>query len=102
MKGTLLLGLLCVAVLAVMVFQAGRQELELHNLRSRMAENAEDFKRKEKSILDLKTKIGVSKSELVSVNNQINELKKKKQESENSVAELNKNLQGCNTEKVRS
>ncbi|KAA8591616.1 hypothetical protein FQN60_016990, partial [Etheostoma spectabile] len=99
MKVAICLAFLSVAVMAVMIFQAVRQELNLRVLKSRMVENTEQVKRKEDAIIEVKSKIQAMKSKLVFVNTNIDTLKKKKTDGEQKAQELNKNLQTCNTEK---
>ncbi|XP_070768337.1 tropomyosin-2 [Enoplosus armatus] len=99
MKLAIVLVGLSVSVMAVMIFQAVRQELNLHNLKTRMVANSAEVKRKEEAIIELKNKIQELKTTLASVNTKMDELKKTKAESEKSTQDLDKSLQTCNTEK---
>uniref|UniRef100_A0A8P4K429 Si:dkey-87o1.2 n=1 Tax=Dicentrarchus labrax TaxID=13489 RepID=A0A8P4K429_DICLA len=92
---------LSVALMVVMIFQAVRQELSLRHLKTRMGENSAEVKKKEEAIMEVKNKIKDMRDTLTSVNTKLDELKKKKAESETSAGELGKSLQTCNTEKKK-
>uniref|UniRef100_A0A8C9YBH3 Si:dkey-87o1.2 n=1 Tax=Sander lucioperca TaxID=283035 RepID=A0A8C9YBH3_SANLU len=89
MKLAICLAFLSVAVVAVMIFQAVRQELNLRVLKSRTVENTEQIKRKENTIIEVKSKIQAMKSKLVFVNTNIDTLKKKKTDSDQKAQDLN-------------
>ncbi|XP_040899305.1 uncharacterized protein si:dkey-87o1.2 [Toxotes jaculatrix] len=100
MKPAVVLVGLSVAVMAVMVFQAVRQELNLRSLRTRMVENSAAVKRKEEAIIEVKNKIQTLKTTLASVNAKMDELKTKKADTEKATQELDASLQTCNSEKA--
>ncbi|XP_051262367.1 uncharacterized protein si:dkey-87o1.2 [Dicentrarchus labrax] len=100
MKVAIVLVGLSVALMVVMIFQAVRQELSLRHLKTRMGENSAEVKKKEEAIMEVKNKIKDMRDTLTSVNTKLDELKKKKAESETSAGELGKSLQTCNTEKA--
>lgn len=101
MKLLIFFAVVSVAVLAVMVFQALRQELNLRSMRERMVENSMEMKRKEDSVVVMKNKIIELKGSLEATNSRLEELKKKKEEADKSGQEVDKILESCNAEKAR-
>jgi len=93
-----LLGL-SMAVMGVMIFQAVRQEFNLRNMKTRTAENTAEVSRKEEAIVELKNKIKDLKAGMASVNTKMDELRKKKADTEKSTKDFDMSLQTCNTEK---
>nr|XP_046255977.1 uncharacterized protein si:dkey-87o1.2 [Scatophagus argus] len=91
---------LSVVVMVFMIFQALRQEFILRNLKTRMAENTADVKRKEQTIVEVKNKIKEMKTTLETVSGQIEELSKKKAGLEKSTKDFDKDLHSCNDEKA--
>uniref|UniRef100_G3PF24 Uncharacterized protein n=1 Tax=Gasterosteus aculeatus aculeatus TaxID=481459 RepID=G3PF24_GASAC len=81
MKLVVVLCSLSVAAMCFMVYQAVRQELKIYHLKSRMLMNVVEVRKKEESIIELQTKIKDMKATVLSVNTNIDELKKKKEES---------------------
>ncbi|XP_044065304.1 uncharacterized protein si:dkey-87o1.2 isoform X2 [Siniperca chuatsi] len=77
MKLAIVLLGLSVVVMAIMVFQAVRQELNLRNLKTRIVENSAEVKTKEEAIVEAKNKIQELKTKLASVNTKANVEKKK-------------------------
>ncbi|KAK5862296.1 hypothetical protein PBY51_017707 [Eleginops maclovinus] len=102
MKIAYVLLLLSFGVMSVVLFQAGRQEMRLINLKARMVESASLTTREEQSIIGLKTEVEQLKKTVISMNNNIIILKKKKQGTEQLTQGLNKGVQTCNSEKVGS
>lgn len=102
MKLLIFFTVVSVSVLAVMVFQALRQELNLRNMRERMVESSMEMKSKEDSVVEMKSKIMELKGSLEAANSKLEELKKKKEEAEKSGQEVDKILESCNGEKARS
>ncbi|XP_044065302.1 uncharacterized protein si:dkey-87o1.2 isoform X1 [Siniperca chuatsi] len=100
MKLAIVLLGLSVVVMAIMVFQAVRQELNLRNLKTRIVENSAEVKTKEEAIVEAKNKIQELKTKLASVNTKVDELKKTKADTEKSTQDTDKSLQTCNTEKA--
>ncbi|XP_045901572.1 rho-associated protein kinase 2 [Micropterus dolomieu] len=100
MKLSVALAVLCVAVMAVMIYQTLRQELNLRNLKTRTMQNSAEVKTKEEAIVQVKNALNEMKAKLASVNTKIGELKKTRVATEKSTQELDTSLQTCNTEKV--
>lgn len=100
MKLSVALAVLCVAVMAVMIYQTLRQELNLRNLKTRTMQNSAEVKRKEEAIVQVKNALNEMKAKLASVNTKIGELKKTRVATEKSTQELDTSLQTCNTEKA--
>lgn len=95
-----LLGLSLV-VLAVMIFHAGHQELNLRGLKTLMAENLEEVERKEEAIVVMKNKVTEMKVALESANTKLDGLKKQKEELEKSTKEFDEKLNTCTNQKAR-
>ncbi|KAM7420798.1 hypothetical protein PAMA_015155 [Pampus argenteus] len=79
--------------------QAVRQELNIRYLRSRTLENSIQTRRKEEAIVELKTEHMKLKSSVASANTKMDELRRKKAETEKSTQTLDGSLKACNTEK---
>lgn len=101
MKLVVVLCSLSVAAMCFMVYQAVRQELKIYHLKSRMLMNVVEVRKKEESIIELQTKIKDMKATALSVNTNIDELKKKKEESNKLKVDSADGLQKCNKEMVR-
>lgn len=101
MKSPVIIMVLCAAVMVVMVAQVMRQELSLRRLERHMVRSSEDVKTKEKAIIQARAKVDGLKTELRTVNNKLEELKKGKADTEKSLQEHDKTLEACNSEKVR-
>ena len=93
---------LSLAVMAVMIFQAVRQELDLRDLKARMLKNSAEVRRKEEAIIDVKNKIKQLETTLASVNTETDELKRAKADVVKSTQDFGKSAQACNTEKADS
>ncbi|XP_068179956.1 uncharacterized protein si:dkey-87o1.2 [Antennarius striatus] len=102
MKFSIVILILSAAVMVVMIFQAVRQELDLQNSKTRMAENAEEVNRKEAAINEVKNKVIELKTKLASLNAKMDDLKKTKANAEKSTSDFDKNLQTCNNEKANA
>ncbi|XP_076593842.1 uncharacterized protein LOC143324918 [Chaetodon auriga] len=100
MRFTVVLVCLSVAVMAVMIFQAVRQEMNLRDMNDRMVGNSAEVKKKEKVIDEAKKKISELKKALDGVNSKMSELKRRKINIEKSTRDLDKSLQTCSKEKV--
>lgn len=100
MKLSIVFGGLSVAAMLLMIFQAVRQELNLRDLKTRMLENSAQVKIKEEGIAEMKIKIKEIKERLMIVNTEMDNLRKKKADSDKSAQELDKSLETCNTEKA--
>ncbi|XP_077950904.1 uncharacterized protein LOC120810649 [Gasterosteus aculeatus] len=98
MKLVVVLCSLSVAAMCFMVYQAVRQELKIYHLKSRMLMNVVEVRKKEESIIELQTKIKDMKATALSVNTNIDELKKKKEESNKLKVDSADGLQKCNKE----
>ncbi|KAM7383480.1 hypothetical protein PAMP_003126 [Pampus punctatissimus] len=81
--------------------QAVRQELNIRYLRSRTLENSIQTKRKEEAIVELKGEIIKLKNSVASANSKMDELRRKKADTEKSTQTLDDSLKACNTEKAR-
>lgn len=101
MKLAIVLVAMSLAVMAAVVFQAGRQELTLRALKFSFTENAAKVAETERAIKEVKTKISENKKSLEGLTAKIEEHKKKKEEQEKTLKELEGNLQTCNKEKAR-
>lgn len=91
---------LSVAVMAVLAFQAVRQELNLRFMRAHIEANSVEVKRKEEAIIEVKKKIQELKATLTSVNAKIVNLEKTKADAGKSKQTHEKSLQACNSEKA--
>lgn len=100
MKSPVIILVLCAAVMVVMVAQVMRQELSLRRLKTHMVRSSGDVKTKEKAIIQARAKVDGLKTELQSVNNKLEELKKSKEAAEKSLQEHDKTLEACNSEKT--
>ncbi|XP_037532883.1 ribonuclease Y [Nematolebias whitei] len=100
MKLLIFFTVVSVSVLAVMIFQALRQELNLRDMRERMVQSSMEMKRKEDSVVEMKSKIMELKGSLEAANSKLEELKKKKEEADKSGQEVDKILESCNGEKA--
>ncbi|KAK9513798.1 hypothetical protein VZT92_027304 [Zoarces viviparus] len=98
MKLVIVLVGLSVTVMVAMIYLAVDQEFKLHDLKARIVESYAEVRMKEESIVELKTKDKAMRSELVSVNTKVDELKKRKEESVQSAQDLTKALQTCTTD----
>ncbi|XP_068995492.1 structural maintenance of chromosomes protein 2 [Embiotoca jacksoni] len=90
---------LSVIVMIGLIFQAARQELSLRNLKSRMLENSAEVQNKKETIDEMKANIQKLKTMLSPTNAKIDELNKKKEGMQQTVQNLDTNLQTCNKEK---
>ncbi|XP_070691718.1 uncharacterized protein [Pempheris klunzingeri] len=88
------------AVMAVMIFQAVRQEMDLRNLKTRMVKKSAEARKKEAAMIEVKDKIKDLKTALSSINIKMDELKKTKAGAEKSAQDLAKILQTCDTDKA--
>lgn len=100
MKVPIVILVLSGAVMVVMIVQTVRQELELRDINSRMADSEEDANRKEAAIGEAKSKVAEMKSQLATLNANAEELKKLKAEAEKSTSTFEKTLKTCNTDKA--
>lgn len=90
------------AVMAVMILQTVRQELQLRHLRTRTVEHLTDSKRGERVITRIKSQIKELKTNLASVMGRVDELKQRKAAAEKAQEEQQTRLQACGEEKARA
>lgn len=88
--------------MVVLMFQAARQELHLSDIKTRMVQNTQEVRRKEKAIVEVKGKIKELNTQLTDANAQMGELRKKKTDNEKAANDLDATLQNCNKEKGTS
>uniref|UniRef100_A0A8C3FYG2 Uncharacterized protein n=1 Tax=Cyclopterus lumpus TaxID=8103 RepID=A0A8C3FYG2_CYCLU len=69
-------------VMAGFIYQAMKQEYNLRNMKTRMAENTADFQRNEVAIDELKTNYQIMMKALMAVNSHTVELNEKKKDHE--------------------
>ena len=100
MKLLSVLVFLSVSMMGWFMFQAVKQELRLREMRSSFALGSNQMKQKEDRIHQIKMKITELNEQLKTLQNKMDELQKKKQESIKSTEALDLNLQKCNEEKV--
>ncbi|KAM6935534.1 uncharacterized protein PEZ65_005878 [Lycodopsis pacificus] len=98
MKLVIALVSLSVTVMVAMIYLAVDQEFKLHDLKARIVESYAEVRMKEESIATLKMNEKAMRTELVSVNNKVDELKKRKEESVKSAQDLAAALQTCTTD----
>ncbi|XP_013884985.1 uncharacterized abhydrolase domain-containing protein DDB_G0269086 [Austrofundulus limnaeus] len=102
MKLLIFFSVMSAAVMAVMIFQTLRQELNLRNMRERLVESAVELRRKEDSVVDMKNKVLELKGTLEAANSKLDALKKKKEEADRAAKEAEKILESCNSEKAET
>ncbi|XP_046906097.1 uncharacterized protein si:dkey-87o1.2 [Hypomesus transpacificus] len=100
MKLLSVLVFLSVSMMGWFMFQAVKQELRLREMRSSFALGSNQMKQKEDRIHQIKMKITELNEQLKTLQNKMDELQKKKQESIKSTEALDLNLQKCNEEKT--
>lgn len=100
MKLTILLVILSVGTMAVIILQAVRQEMTLHNLKTLRREKAAEVVRKEQSITELKETLQDLKPRLLSIQTMTEEIKGKKDDLQKSTNDMEASLQTCNKEKA--
>ncbi|KAL3060211.1 hypothetical protein OYC64_014728 [Pagothenia borchgrevinki] len=100
MKIAYVLLLLAVGVMSVVLFQAGHQEMKLMNFRARMVDSEVETVREEHAIVALKTQLEQLKQTVMSMNTNILNLRKKKQDIEKLTQDFTQSVQSCNSEKV--
>uniref|UniRef100_A0A3Q2XNB8 Uncharacterized protein n=1 Tax=Hippocampus comes TaxID=109280 RepID=A0A3Q2XNB8_HIPCM len=93
MKLVVVLTFSSMAVMAVMILQTVRQELQLRHLRTRTVEHLADSKRGERVITLIKSQIKELETNLASVMGRVDELKKRKAAAEKAEQEHQKRLQ---------
>ncbi|XP_068591922.1 myosin-2 heavy chain [Cebidichthys violaceus] len=98
MKLAIALLSLSVTVVAAMIYMAVSQEYKLHELKIRIVASSAEVKRKEQTIIEMKAKDKAMKTELVSVNSKVEELRKRKEKSVKVVQDLTNTLRTCSTE----
>ncbi|KAF3839757.1 hypothetical protein F7725_018474 [Dissostichus mawsoni] len=96
MKIAYVLLLLGVGVMSVVLFQAGRQEMKLINFRARMVDSEAETVREEHAIVELKTQLEQLKQTVMSMNINILNLRKKKQDIEQLTQDFTQSVQSCN------
>ncbi|XP_037310377.2 uncharacterized protein si:dkey-87o1.2 [Pungitius pungitius] len=99
MKAVVVLCSLSVAAMCFLIYQAARQELNIHHLKTRMLTNVVEVRMKEESIIELQHKINDLKTASLAINAKIDGLKKKKEESNKSKAVSTETLKNCNKER---
>nr|XP_057940116.1 uncharacterized protein si:dkey-87o1.2 [Doryrhamphus excisus] len=95
MKFVVVLFGLSLAVMAAMIFQTLRQELEFRNSKARRLEDLSVAKREEKVIDAIKPQINELKTNLASVMGRMDELKKRKAATEKTEQGVKKDLDAC-------
>ncbi|XP_077577595.1 uncharacterized protein LOC144199659 [Stigmatopora nigra] len=102
MKLVVVLTFVSMAVMLGMFFQTMRQELQLRLLNTRTAEHVSEFKKGEKIIASLRNQISTLKTNLASVTDRVEELKKRKAAAEQEEQTHRANLLTCGKEKERT
>lgn len=101
MKIVVALVSLSVVIMVGLIFQAVHQEIKMRKAKTRIMENSMEVKRKEESIVEVKTKLETLKASLKTVNTKVEELKQKKEEASKSTNDFGQSLATCNNEKAR-
>uniref|UniRef100_A0A8D3DX17 Si:dkey-87o1.2 n=1 Tax=Scophthalmus maximus TaxID=52904 RepID=A0A8D3DX17_SCOMX len=101
MKLTVVVVCLSVAVMTVLIYQALRQEVDLRRQKTLLVDNSAEVKRKEMAIVEAKKTIQQLKASLGTINEDIEGLKKKKEENDKAAQEFEQGLKTCNSEKAR-
>ncbi|AWO96599.1 Hypothetical protein SMAX5B_011794 [Scophthalmus maximus] len=99
MKLTVVVVCLSVAVMTVLIYQALRQEVDLRRQKTLLVDNSAEVKRKEMAIVEAKKTIQQLKASLGTINEDIEGLKKKKEENDKAAQEFEQGLKTCNSEK---
>ncbi|XP_077455615.1 uncharacterized protein LOC144073553 [Stigmatopora argus] len=102
MKLVVVLTFVSMAVMLGMFLQTLRQELHLRHLNTRTVEHVAEFKKGEKTIASLKSQISALKTNLASVTDRVDELKKHKAAVEQEEQTHRENLLTCGKEKERT
>ncbi|XP_034409549.1 uncharacterized protein si:dkey-87o1.2 [Cyclopterus lumpus] len=87
-------------VMAGFIYQAMKQEYNLRNMKTRMAENTADFQRNEVAIDELKTNYQIMMKALMAVNSHTVELNEKKKDHETMAQQVSETMQTCINEKA--
>ncbi|KAF0045407.1 hypothetical protein F2P81_001936 [Scophthalmus maximus] len=88
MKLTVVVVCLSVAVMTVLIYQALRQEVDLRRQKTLLVDNSAEVKRKEMAIVEAKKTIQQLKASLGTINEDIEGLKKKKEENDKAAQEF--------------
>ncbi|XP_065126170.1 uncharacterized protein [Paramisgurnus dabryanus] len=90
---------LAVCALVVIIYQAVQQEINIRNMKTRIAVSTDQVKLKEDGIMSTKLQVEEMNKKISPVNTQKDQLKKQRDENKKAIAQLDKDTNTCKADK---